>query len=327
MNYRWVLIVIPYLFCVSSSFRIIYPINEVVSHVQAEFGPEMNSTGIAGPIVVSPIFDACGDIKQSFKGYFLLAVRSAMTDATSPSCSYDEKVLNIQKSGALGAVIMHNDVRDEVNDRLISMAASTAAANEISIPSVFVTNASGKQLMSMIANDTVTLILNTEGEIRPGYIYDIILMSYVALFIVGWLSSTYYYSDSSIMRRMNAIKASYMKSLQPVAYSSSRLKKKDVEHGGMDATCAICLADYVPADTVIQLSCYHIFHEDCLTPWLREHSDLCPVCKVSVLKSMNTETDQLDVILRREILRQKCVYAFWRDIICLNIVFILLNPF
>lgn len=51
-------------------------------------------------------------------------------------------------------------------------------------------------------------------------------------------------------------------------------------------TCPICLDDFVPNITTIRpLPCYHIYHPQCIDPFLRENSSLCPVCKAVVLSS------------------------------------------
>lgn len=45
--------------------------------------------------------------------------------------------------------------------------------------------------------------------------------------------------------------------------------------------CSICLADYRDADVVRLLpECGHLFHVDCVDPWLRTRPT-CPVCRAS----------------------------------------------
>ncbi|KAL1844323.1 hypothetical protein VTJ49DRAFT_2 [Mycothermus thermophilus] len=49
-------------------------------------------------------------------------------------------------------------------------------------------------------------------------------------------------------------------------------------------TCEICLEPFVNRQTIIrELSCGHIFHPECIDPFLNEASSLCPVCKASML--------------------------------------------
>ena len=49
-----------------------------------------------------------------------------------------------------------------------------------------------------------------------------------------------------------------------------------------DKSCQICCEDYVPHDTVINLSCNHIFHKECVTLWLTGCNSCCPLCKEKV---------------------------------------------
>ena len=51
--------------------------------------------------------------------------------------------------------------------------------------------------------------------------------------------------------------------------------------------CSICLNDFVGTDIVKQFSCdQHIFHKKCLLNWLKK-SDICPLCKESIMKNYN----------------------------------------
>jgi len=48
-------------------------------------------------------------------------------------------------------------------------------------------------------------------------------------------------------------------------------------------TCPICLEDFPEGLKVKVLPCYHGFHSECVDPWLNDRSDLCPICKTSIL--------------------------------------------
>lgn len=48
--------------------------------------------------------------------------------------------------------------------------------------------------------------------------------------------------------------------------------------------CSICLEDYVASTSNIrELPCQHIYHLECIDPFLSKRSSLCPLCKQSVL--------------------------------------------
>lgn len=42
--------------------------------------------------------------------------------------------------------------------------------------------------------------------------------------------------------------------------------------------CSICLEEIPPADLVVELQCFHVFHPSCITEWLRG-SKKCPMCR------------------------------------------------
>nr|XP_020471866.1 E3 ubiquitin-protein ligase RNF126-like isoform X2 [Monopterus albus] len=61
------------------------------------------------------------------------------------------------------------------------------------------------------------------------------------------------------------------------------------EHVGAGLECPVCKDDYRVEERVRQLPCNHLFHNDCIVPWLEQH-DTCPVCRKS-LSGHNTATD------------------------------------
>ncbi len=42
--------------------------------------------------------------------------------------------------------------------------------------------------------------------------------------------------------------------------------------------CTICLENFIKFDKVINLSCLHMFHDNCIKTWLKKN-DYCPICK------------------------------------------------
>jgi len=44
------------------------------------------------------------------------------------------------------------------------------------------------------------------------------------------------------------------------------------------AECSVCKEEFKKSDEVNQLPCNHVFHPDCIIPWLKQHNS-CPTCR------------------------------------------------
>lgn len=60
--------------------------------------------------------------------------------------------------------------------------------------------------------------------------------------------------------------------------------------------CAICSDEYSVGDnSLLQLPCSHIYHRDCVMPWLEAHRT-CPVCRCDVSKTDNVYVPSVEDI-------------------------------
>lgn len=63
--------------------------------------------------------------------------------------------------------------------------------------------------------------------------------------------------------------------------------------------CTICLDDFALGTDIKLLPCRHAFHAECIDPWLAQKSDLCPVCKASILEGLeNARWEQAGCCIR-----------------------------
>lgn len=52
--------------------------------------------------------------------------------------------------------------------------------------------------------------------------------------------------------------------------------------------CISCLESLANGETLIRLTCSHIYHSDCFDPWLEIHGD-CPYCRRLVIHVLEEE--------------------------------------
>jgi hypothetical protein len=63
----------------------------------------------------------------------------------------------------------------------------------------------------------------------------------------------------------------------------------------MSTTCSICIDDFEDGERLRMLpKCKHIFHTDCLIPWLVERQGCCPLCKSEVIEAVHDDEGDID---------------------------------
>uniref|UniRef100_A0A914Z000 RING-type domain-containing protein n=1 Tax=Panagrolaimus superbus TaxID=310955 RepID=A0A914Z000_9BILA len=75
------------------------------------------------------------------------------------------------------------------------------------------------------------------------------------------------------------------------AANTQRISEEDLQHlprskvtqahVDNEAQCTTCMDQFNLNEEVGELGCHHIFHPDCIIPWLRSHNT-CPVCRQQV---------------------------------------------
>lgn len=58
-------------------------------------------------------------------------------------------------------------------------------------------------------------------------------------------------------------------------------KIKKMKVGKTDKDCSICVMGFTKGEVIRILKCNHIFHDQCIVPWLEKKS-VCPNCRVNL---------------------------------------------
>ncbi|KAH0630844.1 hypothetical protein JD844_004143 [Phrynosoma platyrhinos] len=151
-------------------------------------------------------------------------------------------------------------------------------------------------LRKMDAGYQVTMIIEVGKKHGPWMNnYSIFFVS-VSFFIVTAATVGYFifYSARRLRiaraqnRRQRRLKADAKKAICRLQLRT--LKQGDKETGPDADSCAVCIEVYKPNDVVRILTCNHLFHKNCIDPWLLEHRT-CPMCKCDILKALGIEVD------------------------------------
>ena len=92
----------------------------------------------------------------------------------------------------------------------------------------------------------------------------------VFLMVLGYGMVQYHFSSKMINKRVNEkVKRRIM--TIPSSYYDVSIK---------ETLCSICLAEFCKGEKVSMLPCGHVFHYQCIVPWLGKQSKVCPVCRL-----------------------------------------------
>ncbi|XP_004643366.1 E3 ubiquitin-protein ligase RNF133 [Octodon degus] len=79
------------------------------------------------------------------------------------------------------------------------------------------------------------------------------------------------------------------------------LKEGDEELNASGDSCIVCLEPYKPNDTIRILTCKHVFHKNCIDPWILSRGT-CPICKCDVLKALGIQVNIEDGVESLQVL-------------------------
>ncbi|KAM6299960.1 E3 ubiquitin-protein ligase RNF128 [Aegotheles albertisi] len=205
-------------------------------------------------------------------------------------CSFADKIRVAAERGAAAAVIYN--YRGTGNE-VLPMSHHGAE----SIVAIMIGNLKGMEILQRIHDGMkVTMVIEVGKKHGPWMNQYSIFFISVSFFIVTAATMGYFIFYSARRLRIARAQSKNQRQLKAKAKKAIEqlqlrtLKQGDKETGPDGDSCVVCIELYKPNEVVRILTCNHLFHKNCIDPWLLEHRT-CPMCKCDILKALGVEVD------------------------------------
>ncbi|KFR10780.1 E3 ubiquitin-protein ligase RNF128, partial [Opisthocomus hoazin] len=199
------------------------------------------------------------------------------------NCSFAEKIQLAARRGAAAAVIYNT--QDKGNRTLVMMHLGAE-----SIVAIMIDNLKGMEILHRIESGLrVTMVIEVGKKHGPWMNqYSIFFISMLLVIVTaatvgyfGFYSAWRFRIARAQSENQRQLKGQVKKAVEQLQLRT--LKQGDKETDPDGDCCAVCLELYKPNEVVRILSCDHLFHKNCIDPWLLEHRT-CPMCKCGIAK-------------------------------------------
>ncbi|NXP83065.1 RN128 ligase, partial [Ramphastos sulfuratus] len=239
-----------------------------------------------GPVgIPEPNLQAC-DINTRFtvmNGPWIALIKRG-------NCSFAEKINVAARQGATAAVIYNAPDQGTAAVLMSHLGAE-------SIVAIMIGNLKGMEIFHRIKSGMkVTMVIEVGKKHSPWMNQYSIFFISVSFFIVTAATMGYFIFYSARRLRIARAQSKNQRQLKARAKKAIEqlqlrtLKQGDKETGPDGDTCVVCIELYKPNEVVRILTCNHLFHKNCIDPWLLEHRT-CPICKCDILKVLGVEVD------------------------------------
>ncbi|OQR93396.1 hypothetical protein ACHHYP_02580 [Achlya hypogyna] len=284
------------------------PAAALVLEAPADFGARSDLHHQHLVLALASPFDLCAPVPPSYD------VRGKLLLATRGDCRFATKTAFAQAANASGLVVMDNADRDRWEVRMHSAANDPTLA----IPAVFVSHATGTELIAYLGGGDVVVSVNATGEVYTltkylealdlnaqhirvvnaivdlcqallpymGYVYAV-SFAFVLLSCAQAVSSSLY---TLVLNWTAGITTYYGTSSDAGGGATAGLVRRMTwrrlrvlqfgEHSSALAmACSICLDDICADHWIKLLACPHVYHQHCIDRWFDQGGDACPLCK------------------------------------------------
>ncbi|XP_025916839.1 E3 ubiquitin-protein ligase RNF128 [Apteryx rowi] len=206
------------------------------------------------------------------------------------NCTFAEKIKLAARRGATAAVIYNAPDKGNYPIPMSHIGAG-------SIVAIMIGNLKGTEILRRIESGMkVTMVIEVGKKHGPLMNHYSIFFVSVSFFIVTAATVGYFIFYSARRFRITRAQSRKQRRLKAEAKKAigqlqlRTLKQGDKETGPDGDSCAVCIELYKPNEVVRILTCNHLFHKNCIDPWLLEHRT-CPMCKCDILKALGIEAD------------------------------------
>ncbi|XP_036814272.1 RING finger protein 150 isoform X4 [Oncorhynchus mykiss] len=205
----------------------------------------------------------------------------------SGNCTYKEKIRHAANQNA-SAIVIFNVGSSNANDTITMSYSGMGDVVAVMIP-----EPKGREVAALLErNVTVTMHITIGTRNLQKYVSRtsvvFVSISFIILMIISLAWLVFYYIQR--FRYANARDRNLRRLGDAAKKAISKLQVRTIRKGDGETesdfdNCAVCIEGYKPNDVVRILPCRHLFHKNCVDPWLLDHRT-CPMCKMNILKAL-----------------------------------------
>ncbi|CAB1345659.1 unnamed protein product [Coregonus sp. 'balchen'] len=203
------------------------------------------------------------------------------------NCTYKDKIRHAASQNAT-AIVIFNVGSSNSNDTITMPHSGVGDVVAIMIP-----EPKGREVAALLEqNVTVTMHITIGTRNLQKYVSRtsvvFVSISFIILMIISLAWLVFYYIQR--FRYANARDRNQRRLGDAAKKAISKLQVRTIRKGDQETesdfdNCAVCIEGYKPNDVVRILPCRHLFHKNCVDPWLLDHRT-CPMCKINILKAL-----------------------------------------